>query len=727
MTGDRRELGANNEVGAAPRIELEGALAMLDLDTAKRLSAPAARAYGALVLRIGDGLAQVAFERPSRNATNAVAALLGIRVEPRAADAATIARGHEFAYGPRRVRQADTRERRSNPDELTRRDHVAARTGASVISLRPVERSQGPAKDPVDGEAARLLGRDLCRSLGVLPVRAHEDSIEIATANPLDPVAERLIRAVTTRAPTFLLATPSDMAAAMERAFPTPKPPQPAVEALTPPKKPDRPAPGAEPAPRPPAPATPVETGARAARPRIGDLLLTRGLITPADLERAVSVQDRTGDRLGQILLHVSAVGEEPLAATLAEQSLLMAIDLDAVTPAPEALAILPEHVMRAHRVVPLEIVDGVLCVAMIDALDEAAVAAIREHTDLPLRITMARPSAIDRLLQRQFTQQQAHHASNSLFERFPEDSARFVVSRAQRIVLTSALLLFFVAAAVAPIPTLVSVAVASVTIYLTLGLYRFWLVYRSAGNPGIIVDEEEIAALDEATLPTYTILVPLYDEAQMIPTLVDSLSKLDYPPTKLDVKLLLEADDEESLKVVDEITLPPHVHPLVVPDTNPKTKPKACNYGLLYSRGEMVVVYDAEDEPDPDQLKKVVAALRGADERVVCAQCKLNYYNRNQNMLTKWFTTEYAMWFDLLLPGLDASDVAIPLGGTSNHFMKDRLVELGGWDPFNVTEDADLGIRLHHRGLRTIVVDSTTLEEANADLATGSGSARAG
>jgi cellulose synthase/poly-beta-1,6-N-acetylglucosamine synthase-like glycosyltransferase len=129
------------------------------------------------------------------------------------------------------------------------------------------------------------------------------------------------------------------------------------------------------------------------------------------------------------------------------------------------------------------------------------------------------------------------------------------------------------------------------------------------------------------------------------------------------------------------------------------------------------VVIYDAEDVPDPDQLKKAVVAFRTSDPNVACLQAKLNYYNSKQNLLTSWFTTEYSMWFDLFLPGLDAAQVPIPLGGTSNHFPTAILREVGAWDPYNVTEDADLGVRLFRRGYQTAVLNSTTLEEANSEV----------
>ena len=137
----------------------------------------------------------------------------------------------------------------------------------------------------------------------------------------------------------------------------------------------------------------------------------------------------------------------------------------------------------------------------------------------------------------------------------------------------------------------------------------------------------------------------------------------------------------------------------------------------MIHARGQLLVIYDAEDRPEPDQLKKVVVAYTKCGEDVVCIQSKLNYHNYAQNLLTKWFTTEYSMWFDLFMPGLDATDSPIPLGGTSNHFVVDSLRELGAWDPHNVTEDADLGVRLSASGYRTAMVESTTFEEANSDL----------
>jgi cellulose synthase/poly-beta-1,6-N-acetylglucosamine synthase-like glycosyltransferase len=253
---------------------------------------------------------------------------------------------------------------------------------------------------------------------------------------------------------------------------------------------------------------------------------------------------------------------------------------------------------------------------------------------------------------------------------------------------------------------------------YLAAIGYKLLTVLVSVAAPGATSpSREEIDALDEEALPVYTVLVPLYREAEIAERVVAACTSFDYPREKLDVVLLLEEDDAETRQVVEGMDLAPCVRALVVPHGSPKTKPRACNHGLAAARGERLVIYDAEDRPEPDQLKKAVAAFGKLPERVICLQAKLNYYNPRQNWLTKWFTLEYTTWFDLFLPGLNRLGVPIPLGGTSNHFKTAALREVGGWDPFNVAEDCDLGMRLHKVGYRTQVLDSTTWEEANSRL----------
>lgn len=217
-----------------------------------------------------------------------------------------------------------------------------------------------------------------------------------------------------------------------------------------------------------------------------------------------------------------------------------------------------------------------------------------------------------------------------------------------------------------------------------------------------------------EAQLPVYTVLVPLYREAHMLPSLKRSLLALDYPPDRLDIKLILEADDAETLRTVAHMDLPPHFEVITVPASEPRTKPKALNYAFHFARGEFVTIYDAEDHPTPDQLKKCVSLFQQNSDDLACIQAKLNFYNGSENWLTRQFTIEYTCLFDAFLPALERMGLPIPLGGTSNHFRLSALRESGAWDAFNLTEDADLGIRLYRNALRCAVISSTTYEEAS-------------
>lgn len=230
-------------------------------------------------------------------------------------------------------------------------------------------------------------------------------------------------------------------------------------------------------------------------------------------------------------------------------------------------------------------------------------------------------------------------------------------------------------------------------------------------------VSELEIDRLQDAKLPVYSILCPLYKEAEILPQFIDSINKLNWPKDKLDVLLLLEEDDKESIKAISRMILPSYMRPIIVPYSEPKTKPKACNYGLNFARGEYIVIFDAEDIPDPDQLKIAYCSFNKSEPNVICLQAKLNYYNPKQNLLTRFFTAEYSLWFDLTLPGFQSLQTSLPLGGTSNHFKTSLLKKLHGWDTFNVTEDADLGIRLFKEGYKTAIIESTTLEEANSNV----------
>jgi len=291
------------------------------------------------------------------------------------------------------------------------------------------------------------------------------------------------------------------------------------------------------------------------------------------------------------------------------------------------------------------------------------------------------------------------------------------VLSARQRHVGLGLAALLVLGLVIMPIGTLTALIAVATAAYLAVLVDRLRMFWRSLGHADtLVISDAEARAIPDAELPHYTILVPAYREPEVIGPLLDSLSRIEYPTDRLHVQLLFEADDGETIAAARKAAPGSCVEMVLVPPSEPRTKPKACNVGLARACGRFITIYDAEDRPDPLQLRRAVVAFRQLPEQVACLQAKLSYHNADQNLLTRWFTAEYALWFGQLLPALVSRDAPLPLGGTSNHFRRKVLVELGGWDAFNVTEDADLGIRLHRRGYRTRVLESTTLEEANSD-----------
>ena len=213
--------------------------------------------------------------------------------------------------------------------------------------------------------------------------------------------------------------------------------------------------------------------------------------------------------------------------------------------------------------------------------------------------------------------------------------------------------------------------------------------------------------------LPVYTVLVPVFRETRILSQLIGALSRLNYPQSKLDVKIILEETDIAMQRAIAALHLPEHFDVIVVPAGSPQTKPRALNYALQFARGSLLTIFDAEDVPEPMQLQKAVQCFATKPEKIACLQAELAFYNPNENWLTRQFTVEYATLFKLMLPAFVIEKLPLPLGGTSNHFRVSVLRRVGGWDPYNVTEDADLGLRLARHGYATEMLDSITYEEA--------------
>lgn len=252
---------------------------------------------------------------------------------------------------------------------------------------------------------------------------------------------------------------------------------------------------------------------------------------------------------------------------------------------------------------------------------------------------------------------------------------------------------------------------------FFSVYLLRFLAVgsaLQEAGRADVDVPGNRLA---DADCPTYAVLVPLYDEADVVPALVAALSAIDYPQHRLAIRLVVEEDDRCTQAALGRLVLPLHMRVLVVPCGEPRTKPRALVVALDQTPGEFVVVFDAEDLPEPDQLRVAARAFLSAPEQLVCLQARLNTFNPDETWLTRQFTIEYSALFDLILPALQRYGLPLPLGGTSNHFRRAALQGVLAWDPYNVTEDADLGVRIARFGMRVGMIGSTTWEEAPPTL----------
>lgn len=300
-----------------------------------------------------------------------------------------------------------------------------------------------------------------------------------------------------------------------------------------------------------------------------------------------------------------------------------------------------------------------------------------------------------------------------------PKMSARTILDRRSVARVAVLFVAFGVLVVAAPRLTLVVVTGIITVWYLASTIDRNWLLIKGIKSCALLtVTDKDARTVPDDELPFYTVLLPVYEEPTIVQELIDGVGKLDYPAGKIDVLLLIEEDDLATRAAAEKVLLP-SVRVVVVPHSVPKTKPKACNYGMSLPdlRGELMTIYDAEDIPDPLQLRKAALALRRAGPDVGCVQCRLGYFNETQNLLTRWFAMEYDRWFGVVLPTVERSRCVVLLGGTSNHIPVRVWREVGGWDEFNVTEDADLGVRLARLGYRTVMLDSITLEEANSDL----------
>jgi cellulose synthase/poly-beta-1,6-N-acetylglucosamine synthase-like glycosyltransferase len=448
---------------------------------------------------------------------------------------------------------------------------------------------------------------------------------------------------------------------------------------------------------------------------QLGDILVAQGALAPDDLGRALAEQDRTGGRLGEILVARGYVHRLDVFRALSDAWGMPHVDLSrhVLDPALIAQLGLDSAGLAKATWLPLVREFGTLVVATAERPTPELEAEVRASAGgVALAWMVTTDWDLRNAVLRSFGAELTERASSDLAERSPEDSAARVLTRPQMAVLAAALAAFVVTLVREPAATLaVTFLALNVAVLSNVGFKALAIVAGFGRRARRVA--ADIPDVPDTDLPRYTVLVPAFGEANVIADLVEHLGHLDYPRDRLEVLLLLEEVDKPTIEAAMRSGLPAFVRIVVVPDGQPRTKPKACNVGLNFAHGEFLVIYDAEDRPAPDQLRKAVAAFRAAPDELICLQARLSYWNVDENALTRFFTLEYAHWFDLMLDGLAALRLPIPLGGTSNHFRVAPLRAAGAWDPHNVTEDADLGLRMAGQGLTVSTLESTTLEEA--------------
>ncbi|MEM7494040.1 MAG: glycosyltransferase family 2 protein [Pseudomonadota bacterium] len=252
---------------------------------------------------------------------------------------------------------------------------------------------------------------------------------------------------------------------------------------------------------------------------------------------------------------------------------------------------------------------------------------------------------------------------------------------------------------------------------WVLFSLLVLWRAALLAGGLALATKKTSDLAAYDLDLPIYTVMIAAYKEADVMPQLAQALRKLDWPDDRLDIMLLLEEDDSETLPAALHARFPKGTRIITVPNGLPKTKPRALNFGLARAKGEFICIFDVEDRPHPSQLKAAYAKFCHSGPELVCIQAPLIGANANRGWLAAHWSLEYAVQFRFLLPALAAIQAPIPIGGTSNHFRRTSLIDAGGWDAFNVTEDADLGLRFSRLGWQVQAINLGTLEDAPTTL----------
>jgi len=441
----------------------------------------------------------------------------------------------------------------------------------------------------------------------------------------------------------------------------------------------------------------------------LGAQLVLSGVITRTQLDHALHLQQRLQAPLGEILVTEGWATRAEVLTALSDQSGIQITDLSETPPSPKLCRLRPVGFWLEHNLIPWMQMGPVLLIATSRPdLFEHATQSLRSEGLTPVPV-LADATQIDVAIGEAFSADLAEAAEARIA---PLYSCRnwHGWSRFQAAMVLTTLICVLIMIPGLLVSTLFLLSVLTLILFMSL---------RFSGLCAHILGRQRQRAgpipTNKTRLPRISILVPLYKEREVAGILIKRLQRLTYPKALLDVILVLEEKDHVTRQTLSNIALPSWIRIIEVPDHNGlTTKPRAMNYALDFCRGEVVGVWDAEDAPQHDQIEQVVERFARAPDDVVCLQGVLDYYNPRTNWRSRCFTIEYCSWFRVILPGIARLGLVVPLGGTTFFFRRDKLIELGGWDAHNVTEDADLGVRLYRAGYRTELIPTTTFEEAN-------------